>query len=373
MKRCNAIVKRLLKELIQDKRTLALIFIAPLVILFLMNIIFNTNQSEDLKIVTYEVPQEIVSAMPDKVKIVKFASEPKNKDRAIRNHDYAAFIKYDKTQRTLEVDYSNTNPSETSAVKNILRSILIQNQMKTLITNQKALLEQLPPTMREDAIQQTKKQEKIDIKNHYLYGNADSTFFTKIEPLLIGFFVFLFVFLISGMGLLEERTTGTLQRLLFTPIRRTEIILGYVVGYGIIAVLQTLLFVFFSIKVLNLEVVGSLGLVVLINVLIALVALTMGLFISTFANSQFQMMQFIPIVIVPQIFFSGIIPLDSMASWVQIIGKFLPPSYGGEALSNVIMKDYQFSQISFNLGILLIFIIVFFILNILGLKKYRRV
>lgn len=373
MKRNKAMIQRLLKEMIQDKRTLALIFLAPLVILFLMNIIFNTNQSENLKIATYQVPTEIVDAMPDKVDVVKFKDEPKDKDQTIRNKDYAAFIKYDKQDKTLSVDYSNTNPSETSALKTILRSILIQDKMKTLVKNQQALLKQLPKQVQQQITTQQKDQKEISIKNHYLYGNSDSTFFTKIAPLLIGFFVFLFVFLISGMGLLKERTTGTLQRILVTPIRRTEIISGYVISYGIIAILQTLLVVFFSIKILDLEVVGSLWLVVLINVMIALVALTMGLFISTFASSQFQMMQFIPIVIVPQIFFSGIIPLDTLPSWVQVVGKFLPLSYGGDALSDVIMKGYTFNQILPDISVLAIFIIVFFILNVIGLRKYRKV
>ena len=82
-------------------------------------------------------------------------------------------------------------------------------------------------------------------------------------PILMGFFVFFFVFLISGMALLKERTSGTLERLLATPVRRAEIVYGYLISYGFVAVVQTLLIVLFTINVLNVQVAGSIFLVIL--------------------------------------------------------------------------------------------------------------
>lgn len=86
-----------------------------------------------------------------------------------------------------------------------------------------------------------------------------------------------------------------------------------------------------------------------------------------------QMMGFIPLVVVPQIFFAGIIPLDTMAHWVQTIGKFLPLSYAGDALTNVMYKGQDFDTIAVDLAILVLFALVFTIANILGLRKYRKV
>lgn len=83
---------------------------------------------------------------------------------------------------------------------------------------------------------------------------------------------------------------------------------------------------------------GSLVWVIITNILIALVALSMRTFVSTFANSKFQMVQFIPLVVIPQIFFSGLISLDSMANWVKGIAHIFPLSYGGEALTNIMIK-----------------------------------
>lgn len=205
------------------------------------------------------------------------------------------------------------------------------------------------------------------------YGNSNSTFFDKVFPILIGFFVFFFVFLISGIALIRERTSGTLDRLLATPIRRSQLVFGYLAGYGLFAVLQTLLIVLFAIYVLKVAIVGNLLLVLLTNILIALVALVIGLFVSTFANSEFQMMQFIPIIVVPQVFFSGIIPLDAMAHWVRFISYLLPLSYAGNALTAVMIKGQGLGVITNDWLILLVFLFIFTFLNIIGLKRYRKV
>ncbi len=108
--------------------------------------------------------------------------------------------------------------------------------------------------------------------------------------------------MISGIALLRERTTGTLYRLLATPIRRGEIISGYLLGYGIFAVIQTVLIVGYALVVFKIQILGSIPAIFLINLLLALTALALGLLISTFANSEFQMLQFIPIIVIPRFF-----------------------------------------------------------------------
>ena len=129
----------------------------------------------------------------------------------------------------------------------------------------------------------------------------------------MGFFVFFFVFLISGMALLKERTMGTMERMLATSVKRSEVVLGYMGGYGGYAIIQTVIIVLYSIYLLNMTIEGSMVWVFVISILLAMGALVIGMFISTFANTEFQMVQFIPLIIVPQIFFSGIIPLDNIS------------------------------------------------------------
>jgi ABC-2 type transport system permease protein len=190
---------------------------------------------------------------------------------------------------------------------------------------------------------------------------------------LVGFFVFFFVFLISGIGLLRERMTGTLERLLSTPIRRWEIVLGYLIGYGLFAIIQTIIVVVYSVTVLDMVLVGSVWHVLLVNVLIALVALSLGILLSSFAASEFQMIQFIPLVIVPQVFFTGIIPIAGMPEWLQMISKIMPISYGADALKSIMYKGMDLSEILTDLVVLIGFAVVLIALNIVALKKYRKI
>lgn len=236
---------------------------------------------------------------------------------------------------------------------------------KVLEMNVKQVMQQqLAPT------QMTEPTQLMPI--HYVYGSSETVAFDIFSPILIGFFVFFFVFLIAGIGLLNERTTGTLERLLATPIKRGEIVTGYMIAYGLLAIIQTIIIVVFAVNVLDITIVGSIWHVIIINIVIALVALSLGILLSTFASSEFQMVQFIPLVIVPQVFFSGIFSIEGMAQWLQIFAQFMPLYYAAEALKAVMYEGAAFAQIRPNLYILLAFATVFIVLNMFALKKYRK-
>ncbi|UQS83359.1 ABC transporter permease [Bombilactobacillus thymidiniphilus] len=365
-----AITKRVLKQLLRDKRTLALMFIAPLVVLALMSYIFSVNMTSNVTIGTVGVSQTLQKDLNkvQHVKVKAYSSKQKAQT-ALKNEQVDSTL--EKRHNNFYATYANTDSSKTKLAKTALQTVLKQEKMNGLIQQFKQVQQKLPATA---AQQQPKtKQTTPKIHNDYRYGNGNSTFFAKLMPILMGFFVFFFVFLISGMALLSERTSGTLERLLVTPVRRSDIIYGYMLSYGLIAVIQTLLIVIFTVTVLNVQVLGSLWLVLLITILLALVALSLGIFTSTFAKSEFQMIQFIPIIVIPQIFFSGIIPLESMANWAQWLADVLPMKYAADALTAVIMKDATFTQIAGDLLALLIFIIVLTAGNIWGLRRYRKV
>ncbi len=311
-----AMIQRVTIELLKDKRTLALMFFVPLLVLTLMYFIFYSDEDTSLKIgVTDSVSNKITDHITnDDIKLKNFKSKSK-----IEQHHLDAFI-YQEHQ-TLHVIYTNEDPSKSSSIKQLLH----QSIQKDKMDNVKKVLNSLPQYSK------NKGSEDIQLDNRYLYGDKNSNYFDKMFPILMGFFVFLFVFLISGISFLRGRTTGTLERVYATPIRRSEIVSGYLLGYGIFAIIQTLIIVFFSIYLLNINLAGSLAYVLLINILLAITALVMGIFISTFANSEFQMVQFIPIVAIPQVFFSGIFPLENMPSWLSNIGYLFPLRYAGDA------------------------------------------
>lgn len=359
--RTIAIAKKVIKELLRDKRTLAMMFVAPVFIMWLMNLMFSASTTVNVKLATQDLPTGLVTKMDelDHVDIETYQDLDQAKE-ALANEKVDAVISYKDGE--YQVDYANTDASKTSMIRQVLRTSIASEGTNQLLSRVK----QAFPQLKLDA-------KAPEIKESYQYGDKNTGFFARMIPILIGFVVFFFVFLISGMALLKERTSGTLDRLLATPVKRSEIVYGYMLSYGIIAIFQTAVVVLAAIWLLDVEVVGNILNVIIVNVVLALVALAFGILLSTLAKSEFQMMQFIPLVIMPQLFFSGIIPLSSMGEWAPTVGKFLPLTYSGDAISQIILYGHNLGDILSNLGVLMIFLIILTILNIVGLRRYRKV
>ncbi|KXT76854.1 ABC transporter permease [Streptococcus sp. DD12] len=359
--RTLAIAKKVIKELLRDKRTLAMMFVAPVFIMWLMNLMFSASTTVDISLATQDLPTSLVTRLKDTDHVtVKTYKDLDKAKEALADEKVDAVISY--KDGDYMVDYANTDASKTAFTRQLLRTSLASEGSQQLT----ALVKRALPQAKLDS-------QKAHITENYQYGNKDTGFFAKMIPVLIGFVVFFFVFLISGMALLKERTSGTLDRLLATPVKRSEIVFGYLLSYGLIAILQTIVVVVAAIWLLDIEVVGSLINVIIVNVLLALVALAFGILLSTLAKSEFQMMQFIPLVIMPQLFFSGIIPLESMGDWATTIGKFLPLTYSGDAMRQIVLYGRGLEAILPNLGVLSLFLVVLTICNIEGLQRYRKV
>ena len=395
--RAFAICKRVLQELLRDKRTLALMFVAPVLILFLMKLIFAANSTTNVDIATVGVPSSVRTELNDVRHVAVHKKATNRSAQKMLTDQKADAVVQETSTNHYTITYANTDASKTAVVKQAFKAALAANGVKEL----KQTVKTLSGTVQKQAVviakmraatakasgqtataaapsstskqAPSKKSATVKIKNHYHYGDKDTSFFDKIVPILMGFFVFFFVFLISGMALLKERTTGTLSRLLATPVRRGEIVAGYMLSYGILALAQTAIIVLATVYMMGVEIVGSLLAIMVINFLLALVALAFGILMSTFASSEFQMMQFIPIVVIPQVFFSGIIPLDSLASWVQNIAYILPLKYAGDAMNQIIMYGTSLTHLGPQIGMLLVFLVVLTLLNVRGLRRYRKV
>lgn len=378
--RVKIMVIRIIKQILNDKRTLALMLFAPLILLSLMNLLFNSTSSNDPIIGIDNINSSIVDTLKDNDIVVKEYSDYSNIEDKIKDDNLQAFL-YMKDDK-LNITYENSDPSKTLEINAKIGSAMTKVKLEELVNltkeqgeiikNQASLLASLGKMPSNDNLN-IKKPSEMNLEVNYIYGNENTNIFDTMVPVLIGFFVFFFVFLISGISLLKERTSGTLYKLLSTPVRRSEIVFGYLIGYGLFAILQTIIIVLFTVYVLKVDILGSLGLVVLTNIIIAFVALSLGILLSTFANSEFQMMQFIPIIVVPQIFFSGIISIHNMSQGLQNFAKIMPMYYAGDALSQVIIKGNSLSYIGKDLLVLLLFAFGFTVLNIVGLKRYRKV
>lgn len=157
--------------------------------------------------------------------------------------------------------------------------------------------------------------------------------FDQIGPVLIALFPFTVMFIVTSIATLRERTSGTLERLLTTPLRKAELLFGYEIAFGLVAVLQAILVVMFAVYVCGLEIDGSPWIVGGMAVLNALMGTALGLLASAFARTEFQAVQFMPVFVFPQMALGGVfMPRSQMPDVLSAISDWLPLSYSIEAV-----------------------------------------
>ena len=169
----------------------------------------------------------------------------------------------------------------------------------------------------------------------FMYEDAGPTF-DRIALTMLGIFPFVIMFLVTSIAMLRERTTGTLERLLTTPLGKLDLLFGYGIAFGLAAAVQAAVAVGAAYWLLGLDTVGGGGLVVLIAVVDAVLGVALGLFCSAFARTEFQAVQFLPVVVIPQLLLCGLfVPRGQMAGWLQAASDVFPLSYAIEALTQV--------------------------------------
>lgn len=337
----TAISRRIIRQFLRDPRSLALIFLAPMVILLLTNIMLKEDAYKPV-IGLHNAHPAVASSLEAQGLYVYEYTETEALEALETRHIHA---------------YMSMAASEPIIILEGTDAMMNQASLQAL---QLALTELSPVS-----------PPSILIK--YLYGFGDMRLFDQIGPILIGLLVFFFVFLLAGVSFLRERITGTLERFLATPVKRYEIVLGYIGGFGLFAAAQTFLISIFAVHGLGMMMAGRFLHLMIINFLLAMTAMTLGILLSTYANNELQVVQFIPIVIVPQFFFSGIFSLESMPQGIRHLSRIMPIRYGADALREVMIRGKGLERISPNLLYLVGFSVLFAVLNTLALKKHRQI
>ncbi len=170
----------------------------------------------------------------------------------------------------------------------------------------------------------------------YVYQNQPMVF-QRVAASLLGIFPMLVMFLITSVGTLRERTSGTLERLLILPITKLEFILGYAKAFGIAALIQATIVSSVALGPLGLKIAGSQLMLIIVAIFDALLGMAIGIFVSSFAKTEFQAVQFLPAVLFPQLLLSGLlVPRGSMPSILRIISEYLPLTYAVDATQKVV-------------------------------------
>lgn len=210
-----------------------------------------------------------------------------------------------------------------------------------------------------------------DVVVSYQHGSEDWKSFDFFGPVFVGIFVFVFTFITSGMSLVNERAAGTMTRFLATPVRPLEVMGGYALGFGALAVVQTGVILAVALNLIGFPNEGDLGLVIFICMSLAIASVTLGLLVSGLAKTAFQVIQLILMFVSPQILLSGLFDLAAAPGWLQFISNCLPLTYGVSALRDVMLRGATVDQVALNLGVVWAFIAAFFVLASLGFRKKR--
>lgn len=194
--------------------------------------------------------------------------------------------------------------------------------------------------------------------------------FDGIAPALMAVFAMFFTFILTGVSFLRERSQGTLERLLTTPVGRIDILSGYLLGFLVFAVIQSVVILFFTIFALQVSYRGDLWQIFILLMILTIVAVNLGIFVSTFAKNEFQVVQFIPIVLAPQIFLSGVIlPVNQMPAYFQMIARVLPLRYAVDGLRGIMLDDQTLSDVGVEIAVLAGFAIIFLSLAAMTVRR----
>ncbi len=187
----------------------------------------------------------------------------------------------------------------------------------------------------------------------YVFQNSPAVF-DRVGLPMLGIFPMVTMFLVTVVAMVRERTSGTLERLLTTPLSKLDLLLGYALAFGLVALVQASVASALALGLLGLDVQAGVGVVLLVAVVNALLGVGLGLFLSAFAQSEFQAVQFMPAVLLPQLLLCGLLtPRDRMPGWLSAISDVLPLSYGVDALVNAGITPGVTSTLVSDIGIVI--------------------
>ena len=176
--------------------------------------------------------------------------------------------------------------------------------------------------------------------------------FDRIGGPLVGLFPFISMFLVTSIAMLRERTSGTLERLMSLPLAKADLLLGYALAFGLVAAVQATITSAVAFGLLGLDAAGPIWLVIVLAVANALLGMALGLFLSAFAATEFQAVQFMPAIVIPQILLGGLlVPREQMAEPLQWLADVLPLTYAYDALAHATRGGSLDSELALDVGV----------------------
>jgi ABC-2 type transport system permease protein len=369
--RALAITRRIFRGLRHDRRTVALMFLAPVVAMCVFGLAFS-GDVEDVKVVvvnldnaTVSISRTIISNFDDEVlKIDHVADVEEGVRRVEDGNDYAVIIFPERFTESVLMKRSDPSyPGDTTIrVREDRSNVNVANAITKSVT---------------DAILLTAKQAgqdlpmKVDAEDA-IYGKG-AKFMDFFVPGIMAFVVFMLTTLLTLISFVGERTTGNLERLQSTPLRESELVVGYAIAFSIIGMLQTVVLLVIGVAAFDIMIEGNIVLAFAVIALLAVVSLSLGILLSSLAKREAQAIQFFPLIVLPTFLLAGIFwPVEAIPSWLRPLSYLIPPSYAVDATRSVMLRGWGIGGIWIDILALCGFAGAFLAVAILSLKRGRR-
>ena len=377
-RRVVALFRRVISEIRRDRPSLALLFIAPIVITGLVTFILRESQAPQVTAVVVNLAGPRGQAVGDALGAALRTGGATVTDVADEGAARASIADTSVSVGiVLRAGAATGSALDITVITNGLDPSGDAGQVSAV---QRSVLA---------AVTSASGAAMPVIDHTTIYGTPTDDPVTTFAPAIVAFFAYFFVYILTGVSFLRERTGGTLERLMATPVTRGEVVLGYTLGFGLFATIQVAVLMLWALGSLHIGALGplpafSIGLGIAANgspilafvvvVLLAVGAVSLGIFLSTFARTELQIIQFIPIVLAPQFLLSGVLfPVSSLPSILRPLVAIMPLNYAVDGLRQVFIRGADLGVPALQLDLVVLGIVAAFFATIAAFTIRRDV
>jgi ABC-2 type transport system permease protein len=372
-----AVSRRVFRDVANDKRSLGMLFLAPIFAMCVFGLAFS-GDVEDVNVIivnqdqgfistpgnTTYLSDTIISHLDTDVLNIENMSDPAAARNKVVNGQSSAVIIFPEnfTQNAL---LKTRDPSYPDNAQIIIQGDDSITNIKNAIL--KTVNQAISDTLEEEGV-----EPALNVTSDPVYGK-DADFIDFFVPGILAFVVYLLTTILTLITFVGERVNGTLERVLASPVTEGELVTGYAITFGTLGIMQVGLLLCIAILVFNIIVVGNVLLAFLAVAILAVTCQALGILLSSLAKRPEQAIQFFPFVILPAFLLSGVFwPLQAIPSWLRPFSYLVPPTYAVDACRAVMLKGWGLDMIWPDIMALVIFAVLFLALAVFSLKRSKK-
>ena len=375
--RVMAVSRRVFRDVANDKRSLAMLFLAPIFAMCILGVAFSGDVKDvDIIIVNQDqgftqplgkttfFSEKIISNLDNEILNIKNMSNVDEARQDVKDGKASAIIIFPK-----EFSKNTILNTKNSFYSNSAEILIEGDDSVTNIKNTilKTVSDALSDTMAEEGV-----KPAIKIVSDPIYG-GDAEFVDFFIPGNLAFVVYLLTTILTLITFVGERANGTLERVLASPVTEGEVVTGYAITFGTLGTLQVALLLAVAILVFNIIVVGNVFLAFGVIPILAVTCQALGILLSSLSKRPEQAIQFFPFVVLPAFLLSGVFwPIQAIPEWLRPLSYLVPPTYAANACRAVMLKGWGLEKIWLDLLVLVIFAILFLVLAVWSLRRRKE-